>query len=161
VAPEHAHFAIRLAVRELRHLVRDGLTGEAFEETREFLLNYSKLWSQTPSRRLGFAMDGAFYGGKSLVDELADRLPRMTVDEVNVAIRRHLRPESLKVAVIADPDGAEAFVDALSSNAPSSIVYATSTRPDVLAEDRDIAVEALPVEKTRCRIVPATVMFER
>jgi zinc protease len=161
VAPEHAHFAIRLAVRELRRLVRDGLTGEAFEETRAFLLNYSKLWSQTPSRRLGFAMDGAFYGGKSLVDELADRLPRMTVDEVNVAIRRHLRPEGLKVAVIADPDGAETFVDALSSNAPSSIVYATSTRPEVLAEDRDIAIEPLPVEKTRCRIVPATAMFER
>jgi zinc protease len=161
VAAEHAHFAIRLAVRELRRLVRDGLTQDAFEETRAFLLNYSKLWTQTPSRRLGFAMDGAFYGGKSLVDELADRLPRMTVDDVNRAIGLHLRPESLRIAVIADPAGAESFVDALASNSPSPIVYATTTKPEVLAEDLEIAVEALPIERSRCRIVPAAVMFER
>ena len=161
VAGEHAHFAIRLAVRELRRLVRDGLTPAAFEETRAFLLNYSKLWTQTPSRRLGFAIDGVFYGGKSLVSELADRLPRMTVDDVNGAIRRHLAPEGLKVAVIADPAGAEAFVDALAENAPSPIAYATETKRDVLAEDRTIAIEALPVERSRCRIVPAAVMFER
>lgn len=161
VAAEHAHFAIRLAVRELRRLVRDGLTTEAFDETREFLLNYSKLWTQTPSRRLGFALDGEFYGGKSLVDELADRLPRMTVGEVNGAIRRHLRPENLSVAVIADTAGAAAFVDALASNAPSPIVYTTPTRPDVLAEDREISVTPLPVQRDRCLIVPAETMFER
>jgi zinc protease len=160
VAREHAHFAVRLAVRELRRLVRDGLSPEAFEETRAFLLNYSKLWTQTPSRRLGFAMDGVFYGGKSLVDELADRLPRMTVDDVNGAVSRHLAPESLSLAVIADPAGAEAFVDALVSNAPSPIVYATATKPEVLSEDREITVEALPVERQRCRVVPADVMFE-
>lgn len=161
VAPEHAHFAIRLAVRELRRLVRDGLSPEAFEETRAFLLNYSKLWTQTPSRRLGFAMDGAFYGGNSLVDELADRLPRMTVDDVNGAIRRHLAPERLKIAVIADPDGANPFIDALTANAASPIVYPSQTKPEVLAEDREIAVEVLPVERSRCRIVPAAEMFER
>jgi zinc protease len=160
VAAEHAHFAIRLAVRELRRLVRDGLTQEAFEDTRAFLLHYSKLWTQTPSRRLGYAMDGVFYGGKGLVEELADRLPRMTLDEVNGAIRRNLEPEGLRVAVIADPAGAHAFVDALASNAPSPIAYATPTRSEVLAEDREIEVETLPVERNRCRVVPATVMFE-
>jgi len=160
VAAEHAHFAIRLAVRELRRLVRDGLTQETFEETRAFLLNYSKLWVQTPARRLGFAMDGAFYGGKNLVDELAERLPRMSVDDVNGAIRRHLLPENLNLAVIADPAEAAAFVDALASNVPSPIVYATTTKPEVLAEDREIAVEMLPVERHRCRIVPAAAMFE-
>jgi zinc protease len=161
VAREHAHFAIRLAVRELRRLVRDGMTQAAFNEARAFLLNYSKLWTQTPSRRLGFAMDGGFYGGKSLVDELAERLPHMTVGDVNRAVREHLHPESLRVAVIADPEGAEAFVDALASNAPSPIVYATPTKPEVLAEDRDIAIEPLPVERRRCRLIRAQEMFER
>ncbi len=160
VAPEHAHFAIRLAVRELRRLVRDGLSSRAFEETRDFLLNYSKLWVQTPARRLGYAMDGAHYRGKSLVDELAERLPRMSVGEVNDAIRRHLDPEGLKVAVIADPEKADDFVDALTRNAPSPMTYGTETRPDVLEEDRAIAVEPLPIERSRCRLVPATVMFE-
>lgn len=161
VAGEHAHFAIRLAVRELRRLVRDGLTPEAFEETRAFLVNYSKLWTQTPSRRLGFAMDGVFYGGKSLVEELAERLPRMTVDDVNRAVARHLTPECLRIAVIADPSGAQGFVDALVSDAPSPIAYSTPTRSEVLAEDREIAVEPLVVERKRCRIVSAEAMFER
>jgi zinc protease len=161
VAGEHAHFAIRLAVRELRRLVRDGLTPAAFEETRAFLLNYSPLWTQTPSRRLGFAMDGEFYGGNGLVEELRTRLPRMTVDEVNGAIRRHLRPESLSVAVVADAEGAEAFVERLASNTPSPIAYQTPSRADVLAEDRDIEIEPLPIERARCRIVPADSMFER
>jgi hypothetical protein len=31
----------------------------------------------------------------------------------------------------------------------------------VLAEDREIAVEPLPVARERCRIVPAESMFER
>ena len=51
-----------------------------FEATRSFLLNYSKLWVQTLSRRLGYAMDGAFYGRDDLVTELARRLPKLTVD---------------------------------------------------------------------------------
>ncbi len=160
VASEHAHFAIRQAVRELRRLVGDGLRQESFERTRAFLLHYSKLWVQTPARRLGFAMDGAFYGGRSLVDELDARLPQMTVDDVNAAVRRHLDPERLKLAVVADPQGADAFVDALATNKPSPIVYASATKPEVLSEDRSIALEDLRVDPARCRLVPAAAMFE-
>jgi zinc protease len=160
VAPAHAHFAIRLAVRELRRLASEGLTQKAFEETRAFLSSYSKLWTQSPARRLGFAMDGAFYGGKSLVDELADRLPGMTCDEVNAAIRSHLDPASLQVAVVADPGGAEAFVEGLAQNAPSPVVYESETKPEVLFEDREVAVTPLAVERSRCTIVSASSLFE-
>ena len=84
----------------------------------------------------------------------------MTVTEVNAAIRRHLVPENLSIAVIADPAGAEALVDALVSDAPSPISYATATKPEVLEEDRAIAVESLRIDRERCRIVPAEAMFE-
>src|SRR5262249_25240653 len=131
VASAHAHFAVRQAVRELRRLVDAGLTREAFDETREFLGHYDKLWIQTPSRRLGYAMDGAFYGTGSLQDELARRLPSMTVDDVNAAVRRHLSAENLHLAVVADAEGAGPFVEALAANAPSPIVYETETRPEV------------------------------
>lgn len=161
VAPEHAHFAIRQAIGELRRLVERGLTAEAFAEAREFLLNYSKLWVQTPSRRLGYAMDGAYYGTKSLLDELDARLAGMTVDDVNAAVRRHLSADNLHLAVVADPEGAPAFLEGLLSNAPSPITYETATKPEVLAEDRDIAVLKLPVDRGRCRIASAESMFER
>jgi len=85
----------------------------------------------------------------------------MTVDEVNAAVRRHLTADNLHVAVVADPEGAPAFLEALVSNAPSPITYETATKPEVLAEDRAIAVLPLPVDRRRCRIVPAESMFER
>ena len=161
VAAAHAHFALRLALRELRRLVRDGLTPGAFEETRAFLLNYRLLWAQTPSRRLGYAMDGAYYGRRSLGDELAERLPRLTVDEVNAAIRRHLDPDALRIAVVADPEGAPGFVERLVAGAPSRVVYETETQPGVVAEDEQIAVEPATLTAESCRIVAASDLFER
>ncbi|HVQ34858.1 MAG TPA: insulinase family protein, partial [Candidatus Bathyarchaeia archaeon] len=160
VAPAHAHFAIRQAMRELRRLVEDGLTREAFEETRAFLLSYSRLWAQTPSRRLGYALDGAFYGRRSLIDELAERLPRLDVGQVNAAIRRHLRADSAFVAIVADPEGAVGFVERFVTDAPSPIVYDTETKPEVLAEDGEIAVFPLRTSGAKARIVPADAMFE-
>lgn len=161
VAPEHAHFAVRQALRELDRLVRHGLTREEFEATRSFLLHYSRLWTQTLSRRLGYEMDGRFYGRASLGAELARRLPGLTFEEVNAAVRRHLQARNAYVAVVADEQGAGAFVEALRSNAPSPITYATATRPEVLEEDREIAVFPLEINPERVRIVPATAMFER
>jgi zinc protease len=160
VAPAHAHFAIRQAVRELSHLVEDGMTAEAFEETRAFLLHYSRLWAQTPARRLGFALDGVFYGRKGLIDELADRLPRLTLSDVNAAIRRHLRADALFVAVVADPEGAPDFLERFATNAASPITYDTETQPEVLDEDREIAVFPLHASRERSRIVSAASMFE-
>jgi len=141
-------------------MIASGLTREAFEETRDFLRHYDKLWVQTPSRRLGYAMDGAFYGTRSLLDELDARLPAMTVDDVNAAIGRHLSSENLHLAVVADPEGAGSFIERLAANAPSPIRYDTETRPDVVVEDRAIAVEKLDTDPRRCRIVPADAMFE-
>src|SRR5262249_12480104 len=59
VPDDKAVFALRAALWELDRLVKDGLSAEDFEATRSYLLNYSKLWVQTLSRRLGYAMDGA------------------------------------------------------------------------------------------------------
>jgi zinc protease len=160
VAAEHAHFALRQAIRELRRLVTTGLSRDAFEETRAFLQSYDKLWVQTPARRLGYAMDGAFYGTMGLSEELDRRLPAMTVDDVNAAVRKHLSAENLHIAIVADPEGAGPFVEALAANSPSPIHYETETRPEVVLEDREIAVENLNTDPARCRVVPADSMFE-
>ena len=161
VAPQHAHFSIRAAMRELDRLVKDGMTPAQFEETRAFLLSYSKLWTQTASRRLGYELDGRFYGRKSLVDEVAERLPKLTVDQVNAAVRRHLASKGAYLAVVADEKGAAAFADALKSGAPSPITYATETKPEVLKEDEAIATYPLAIDPAKVRVVPAAEMFER
>ena len=64
---DKAVFALRAALWELDRLVQRGMSPQEFDATRAFLLNYSKLWVQTLSRRLGYAIDGEFYGKKDLV----------------------------------------------------------------------------------------------
>lgn len=161
VALRHAHFALRQALREFRKLGEEGLTAAEFETARSFLLHYSRLWTQTSSRRLGYEMDGRFYGRRSLVDEFQDRLPQMTVDEVNEAVRRHFRPPGLHAVVVIDAGSAPALAEAIAGDAPSPIVYETETRPDVLEEDRAISAWPLGVPASSVRIVEAADLFDR
>ena len=158
VPVDKAVFALRAALWELDRLVENGMTKEEFEATRSFLLNYSKLWVQTQSRRLGYAIDGDFYGHRDLVSELAERLPKLTVEAVNSAVRRHLKTDGIKVAIVAKE--AAALREALTSGKPSPITYDTKGTPDdILAEDKAIA--AFPLRELSVKIVPVEQMFER
>ena len=156
--PHHnAVFAVRQAVRELSLLVEHGLSEADFEATREYLVNYATLHVQTTSRRLGYAMDSAFYGTGFFIDEIRARLPAMTVDDVNAAIRRHLQAENLAIAVVTRD--AEAFRDELLGGAPSSVTYNTEVGPDILAEDEEIRTYPLAINRDRVRVVPVERMF--
>jgi zinc protease len=158
VPRDKAVFALRGALWELDRLVDKGMSPEDFEATRSFLLFSSKLWVQTLSRRLGYAMDGAFYDRDDLVTELDRRLPKLTVDQVNAAVRKHLKAPGLKVAIVARD--APALRDELMSGKPTPITYDTQGTPeDVLAEDKVIA--SFPLEDVRVRIVPVEQMFEK
>jgi zinc protease len=158
VPADKAVFALRAALWELDRLVEKGLTRQEFEATRSFLLNYSKLWLQTQSRRLGYAIDGEFYGRRDLVSELAERLPKLTVEDVNAAVRKHLKTYGLKVAIVAA--GAARLRELLSSGKPTPIMYDTQGTPsEILAEDKTIA--EFPLKNMSVRIVPVDQMFEK
>ena len=156
--PHHnAHFALRQALRELRVLVEDGLSEADFEATREFLVNYSKLYVQTGSRRLGYHMDSAAYGAAYFIDEIQRRLPELTVDDVNAAVRRHLQADDLAVAVVTRD--AAAFRDRLLANEPSPPTYNTAVTEAIRAEDALIEAFEVAVNPDRARVVPVGEMF--
>ena len=156
--PHHnAAFALRQAVRELALLVEQGLSEADFDATREYLINYSKLYVQTGSRRLGYAVDSAFYGTGFFVDEIRDRLSAMTVQDVNAAIRRHLQADNLGIAIVTRE--AEAFRDALLSGEPSDVTYNTEVAGDILNEDEEIKTYPLAINPDRVRVVPVEQMF--
>ena len=156
--PHHnAHFALRQAVRELHVLVDEGLSAEDFEATREFLLNYSKLYVQTTSRRLGYHMDSAVYGAGYFIDEIQRRLTALTVDDVNAAIRRHLQYDDLAIAVVTRD--ADAFRDALLAGDPSPATYNTTVTEEIQAEDALIEGFDLAINPERVRVVPVEEMF--
>jgi zinc protease len=158
VPHDKAAFALRGALWELDRLVKHGMTQAEFEATRDYLLNYSKLWVQTLSRRLGYGLDGSFYDREDLVTELAHRLPKMTVEQVNAAVRRHLAVPGLKVAIVTRD--AEGLARVLKKNEPSPITYDTQGTPEeVLNEDKVIA--SFPLRDVSVKIVPVAEMFER
>ena len=159
VARNNAAFALREALRELQRLVDQGMTRAELDQTRSFLLNYSRLWAQSQSRRLGYLMDSGSYGIPSYVDRVQEVLPMLTLEEVNAAIRKHIHPANLKVAIVAV--GARGLLQQLTSGEPTPINYQTpTTDPALLAEDKEIASYPLKINAARVLILQAATLFE-
>jgi len=159
VPPQSAGFAIRQAFYETDRLIRDGIPPAGFEATRAFLLNYVNLWAQDGSRRLGYAIDAAIYG-KDVIAELKARLPKMTKDEVDRAVRKHLSTKNLAVAVVGE--NARALAESFATGAPTPVVYDTKDTPStVIEEDKTIERYPIPVSPVQMKIVPAKSLFEK
>jgi zinc protease len=160
VAHANALFALRQAVRELKMLADKGMSAPDFEATRKYVLNHSRLWTQDQSRRLGYRMDSEFYGIGDFIDRIQQELPRLKVQDVNDAVKRHLQERNLAVAIVT-PDAA-AMKEALLSGKPTPISYQTPTTSEaLLAEDKEIEAFPLPVNRERVVLVKAQELFEK
>ncbi len=139
--PQNSLFALRAALYETDKLLREGIPEAGFEATRTFLVNYSTLWTQDVSRRLGYAID-AVVTGKDLIAELQARLPKMTKADVDKAMKKHLSLQGLSIAIVAGTGTGQAMADKLTGNVPTPITYDTAgTPPEILArgqDDRDL-----------------------
>ncbi|MCK4546992.1 MAG: insulinase family protein [Candidatus Eisenbacteria sp.] len=159
VAHRDAHFCLRAAIRKLEQLVDDGMTEEEFEQTRGFLLGYTKLWGQSMSRRLGYAMDADFYGlDRDYLGWLDSGIRNLNVHKVNLAVRKYLQADHLKVVMVTED--AEAVKKALVSDAPSPVAYDVPKPDEILEEDREIEKYSLKITEKNVEIVSARRMFE-
>jgi len=148
-----------MAIREVEKLVKEGIPEKDFEETRQFLINYSKLWVQTQSRRLGYLMDSEFYGTGYFIDEIAKRLPKLTKKDVDNAVKKYLNFQNIKVAMVTE--GAQEFSKDLISNKVSTITYQHSNiSQHILDEDRYIQKYPLKINEKKLKIVNAEEVFE-
>ena len=155
VVPSTAHFALRNAIYEVERLIEVGLTQEELDLTRDFLVNYSKLWAQTLGDRLGFLMDSRFYGSGYFIDEIESRLAGLTLEQVNDAVRRHIQADDFQAVIVgADAAGIQAAIEA---GEPSPMEYNTPPDPDVIEADKTI--EKLAVNPDDFTIVPVDQMF--
>ncbi len=156
VVPKTAHFALRAGLYYVGRLVDQGMTQDEFELTRDYLINYSKLWAQTLSERLGVQMDSTFYGTPYWIDEIEKHLKALTVDQVNAAVKKYLQTDDYQaIMVIGD---APAMAAALFQDAPSPMEY-NSEVDDAVKKDDESIVD-LPVKPTSVTIVPVSEMFE-
>jgi len=156
---EQALFALRAAIHELGALIDAGMTEEEFELTRAFLDKYVLHFAETMSERLGYALDDRFYGvpAPGHLARFREMLRDITREEVNAALKRHLRADNLAIAIVTGD--AAGLRDALVADAPTPVEYATAQADAVLAEDQVIAAVPLGVTAERIEIVPVEQVF--
>jgi len=159
--PNHqAHFALRAAVRELTRLVDDGLSQEQFELTRTFLKKYSLHFSETTAERLGYAMDDEFYaiGGEGHLARFRRMMDELTLEEVNAVLRRQLRPDRLKIAIVTGE--AERLLSAIASEEPSPLEYESPKPQAILDEDQIISAFPLATPREHIQVISVDAMFQ-
>ena len=154
-----AHFALRAAIMELQKLVDNGMSQKDFDLTKKFLKKYYLHYAPTTNMRLGYKLDDLFYGIKDHLKKLPVMLDKLTLDDVNRAIKKHLQYRNMKIAMIT-MDG-EKLKKALITNAPSPMVYETPKPPEVLEEDKKIERYPLKIEAKNVKIFKAEEMFVR
>ena len=158
VEAENGLFSLRTALYEYDKLVRDGISQQTFETTREFLTKYSNVLTQTQSARLGYALDSRFYGTPDYNSYLKTQLAKLTLADVNAAIRRHLKTETMRIAVVTK--NGEMLREAILKNTPSPITYNSPKPKEIMDEDKTIETYKVNVKPEDIRVIPVTQIFE-
>jgi zinc protease len=159
VVPENAHMALRIAIAELDKLVTDGLSQEDFERTRDYLRKNVFVMTATQDQQLGYALDSKWYGIGEFTSTMRAELGKLTRDDVNAAIRKHLSAKDLSVVIITKD--AKGLQEKLQSDAFSPIKYDGEKPKELLDEDRAIGARKLGISPGNLRITPVEEVFAR
>lgn len=157
----HAHFALRMAIREMEKLIEGGLSQEDFDLTKTFLKSYVKLYAQTTEQQLGYLMDSRFYRRVDWLTELNALLERCTIEDVNRVMRKYWQTKSFYIAIVTDVSEAKPLAGSLLENRPSPMSYSNALKAvltdEILAEDE--VVSTYPLKVTKVDIIPSEKMF--
>ena len=158
VEPPNAGFALRLALFELDKMVKNGIPQAEFEKTRSFLSKYVNILTKTKSAELGYAIDSLYYGIPNYNEYIKTALAKLTVDDVNAAIRKHIRSENIQIVGVAKDT--DALIAALTGTAPTPIQYNSPKPQDVLDEDKIVERWPLHLRKEDITVVPVDAVFQ-
>ena len=158
VEPPAAVFALRLALYELGKLANEGISQEAFERTRDFLVKNVNLLTRTRSAELGYAIDSLYYGNPPYNDFLKTQLAKLTRAEVNSVAERYLRRDKLVVVAVAKNAGE--LKRALTSGEPSPMTYNSPKPAEILEEDKIVEQFPLRLDASDVTVIPVDQVFE-
>jgi len=158
VDPATAHFALRLAMYEFDKLVRQGLDQESFERARNFVRKYAKLLTKTKDAELGYAIDSRFYEIPEYVAYLDAALQKLTRDDVNRAIAKHLGGGNFTIVAVAK--NCAALKSKIAGEEASPITYNSPKPEELLTEDKTVSVWKLGLKPENIRIVDVEKVFE-
>jgi len=156
---ENGAFALKLALHELDLLLDAGLTQEEFVRTVSYLQGTIPLLARDPGRRLAFALDAEAMGVPNMLETLPPALDSLTVEQVNDALRRHLRPDDLTIVAVSGD--AEGLSQILVGGDETAIVYADVTPSETQAAvDAEVAKRDVGLEDADVVVVPAEGIFQ-
>src|SRR2546428_308526 len=158
VEPQNGHFALRAALYEYDRLMRDGMSKEVFESTREFLSKYANVLIATQDAQLGYALDSRYYHLADFPTYMREQLAKLTLDDVNRAIRQYLKSDSMRIAIVTKD--ASGLRDAIINNKPSPITYNAPKPKEILDEDKIIEGYRINVKTGDVVIVSVDRVFE-
>ena len=158
VEPQNGHFVLRAALYEYDKLVGDGMSKEAFESTREFLSKYVNVLTATQDAQLGYALDGRYYHLADFPTYMREQLAKLTLDDVNRAIRQYLKSDAMRVAIVTKD--ATGLRDAILANRLSPITYNAPKPKEVTDEDKVIGAYKINVKPGDVTIVPVEKVFQ-
>ena len=153
-----AHFATRTALFELDKLIKNGISKEDFEATRNFLINFVPQMVASQDRQLGYALDSEFYNTESFVDYVRGKLEKLTLDDVNRVIRDNLQTENIHYVFITG-DGKD-MQKRLASEQTSPMVYNAEKPAELVAEDKVIADYKLAIPAKNISVLDVEKVFQ-
>jgi zinc protease len=159
VVPENAHMALRIATNELEKLINNGLSEDEFQATRQYLMKNVYVMTATQDQQIGYALDSKWYGIPEYTTYMRSALQKLTRDDVNRAIKKHLSAKDV-YAVIITKDAA-ALRDALVADAFSPIKYDADKPADLLAEDKVIGARKLGIAAEKVKVTPVEEVFAK
>jgi zinc protease len=159
VVPENAHMALRVATHELDKLIKGGLSEEDFQATREYLMKNVYVMTATQDQQLGYALDSKWYGTPEFTSYMRSALQKLTRDDVNRALKKHLSANDLSVVIITKD--ARQLRDQLVADAVSTIKYDAEKPAELLEEDKVIGARKLNINPDRVRITSVEEVFAK
>ena len=158
VEPANGHFVLRAALYEYDKLVRDGMSKETFEITREFLSKYVNVLTATQDAQLGYALDSRYYRIADFPTYMREQLAKLTLEDVNRAIRQYLKSDAMRIAIVTKD--AAGLRDAILSNKLSPITYNSPKPKEITDEDKTIEAYKIVVKPGDVVIVPVDKVFQ-
>ncbi|WP_421419363.1 M16 family metallopeptidase [Pseudoalteromonas lipolytica] len=153
-----AHFATRTALFELDKLIKNGISKDDFEATRNFLINFVPQMVSSQDRQLGYALDSEFYNTESFVDYVRGKLEKLTLEDVNRVIRENLQTDNIHYVFITG-DGKD-MQKRLASEQTSPMVYNAEKPAELVAEDNVIADYKLAIPAKNISVVDVEKVFQ-
>ena len=152
VPPEQGHMALRIAVHELDKLINEGMSEEDFQATRQYLMKNVYVMTQTQDQQVGYALDSKWYGMPEYTAYMRQQLEKLTRDDVNRALKKHLSAKDLSVVIITKD--AEGLKQQLVADVFSPIKYDGEKPQSLLDEDKVIGALKLNISPDRVKITP-------